>query len=107
MAQVLSYLGHFSRLRGSGVERRGPCPLHGSASATGRSFSVNLKKNVYKCFHGEGSQGNVIDFWRSLHNLPLYDAAVHLADTFHVSTKPEQKEKRQPVMEAPNTLISQ
>lgn len=94
MEQVLSYLGHFSRLRGSGAERRGPCPLHGSASAKGRSFSVNLKKNVYKCFHADGSQGNVIDFWRSLHHLPLYDAAVHLADTFHVPTKPEQKEKR-------------
>lgn len=101
MEQVLSHLGHWGRLRGSAFERRGPCPLHGTERAKSRSFSVNLKKNVYKCFHPDGNQGNVLDFWRTLHNLPLYEAAVHLADTFQLRTKPEQKEKRQPVTEAP------
>jgi len=91
MERVLSHIGFLDRMRGKGPERRGPCPLHGSDSAKGRSFSVNLRKNVYKCFHPDGSQGNVLDFWQSLQNLPLYDAAKHLANTFHLATKPEQK----------------
>ncbi len=48
-----------------------------------RSFSVALDKNVFRCFHAECSlQGNVLDLWAAVHKLPLYDAAVQLAQTF-------------------------
>lgn len=94
MEQVLCHQGHFGRLRGSGPERRGPCPLHGSKRTNSRNFSVNLTKNVYQCFHADGSRGNVIDFWKALHDLPLYEAALHLAETFHLQTK--RTEKRSP-----------
>jgi len=30
------------------------------------TFSVNLKKNVYRCFHSNCRQGNVLDFWAAL-----------------------------------------
>ena len=60
--QVLRYLGHLEHLRGSGAQRRGPCPVQGSSRATSRSFSVNLAKNVFRCFCPEcGAKGNVLD----------------------------------------------
>jgi putative transposase len=46
MEQVLRHLGHLDQLRGSGPQRRGPCPVHGSQRAASRSFSVNLQKGV-------------------------------------------------------------
>jgi len=104
MERMLSHLGHFSRLRGSGSERRGPCPLHTDTRARSRDFSVNLDKNIYQCFDPEcRSKGNVLDFWKSLHKLPLHQAAKHLAQTFHLNTQPEQKEKTEPVSKEPVT----
>jgi hypothetical protein len=50
MEQVLRHLGHLDCLRGSGPQRRGPCPVHGSSHAGSRSFSVNFEKGVFHCF---------------------------------------------------------
>jgi len=96
MEQVLRRLGHFDRLHGSGDQRRGPCPVHGSGDDRSRSFSVNLKKNVFRCFDPNCTAcGNTLDLWAAVHKLALREAALHLADTFHLSvTGPE---KRQPV----------
>jgi DNA primase len=81
--QVLRHLGHLDCLRGSGAQRRGPCPVHGSSHASSRSFSVNLQKNVFRCFCPEcGAKGNVLDLWAVVHKLPLGEAARHLAQTF-------------------------
>ena len=81
--QVLRHLGHLDCLRGSGVQRRGPCPVHGSSQAGSRSFSVNLHKNVFRCFCPQcGAKGNVLDLWAAVHGLPLGEAARHLAQTF-------------------------
>jgi transposase len=92
MEQILSHLGHFARLRGSGAERRGPCPLHGDNRPRSRDFSVNLEKNIYQCFYPEcRSKGNVLNFWKSLQKLSLHQAAKHLANTFQLSIQPEQK----------------
>jgi len=82
MEQVLQHLGHLDCLRGGGVQRRGPCPVHGSSHAGSRSFSVNLEKNVFRCFRPDcGVQGNVLDLWAAAHRLPLAEAAKHLAQT--------------------------
>ena len=93
MQQVLSHLGHWSRLRGRGAERRGPCPLHGAEREHSRSFAVNVSKNVYRCFHPEcGQAGNVLDFWAAAHNLSLYKAALNLAETFQLETTRNREE---------------
>jgi transposase len=100
--QLLTELGHWSTLRGSGQQRRGPCPLHDSNGEKKRDFSVNLSKNIFRCFHPEcGQAGNVLDFWAAVHGLPLHDAAMHMAATFHLQIQPEQrrgtrKRKRKP-----------
>ncbi len=90
MQQVLRHLGSWDRLRDGAAERRGPCPLHGSMRDRSQSFSVNLSKNVFRCFHPEcGQAGNVLDFWSAAQGLPLYEAALHMAETFQLRTQRE------------------
>jgi DNA primase len=92
MEQVLRHLGLFDRLRGRGQQRRGPCPVHGQPTARQTTFSVHLGKNVFQCFDARCAvHGNVLDFWAVYHHLPLYDAAVHLADTFHLPRNREEE----------------
>jgi transposase len=98
MEQVLTQLGCLSRLKGSGAQRRGPCPIHAPADPRNRSFSVNLEKKVFHCFHPPcAAHGNVLDLWAATHRLPLYEAARHLAETFHLELSPAAgPEKRHP-----------
>jgi transposase len=92
MEQVLAHLGLLERLRGGGPQRRGPCPLHGHATAAERTFSVDLSRNIFKCFHAEcGAQGNALDLWAAVHRLPLYEAALHLAETFGLRRNREEE----------------
>ncbi|MEJ7595039.1 MAG: CHC2 zinc finger domain-containing protein, partial [Planctomycetaceae bacterium] len=77
------------------IQLRGACPL---CKSTG-TLSVNLKKNVYRCFHSDCSQGNVLDFWAALKRAPLLAAAHDLAHTFGLETQriqPPQPHKTPP-----------
>jgi transposase len=92
MEQVLAHLGLLSRLRGAGQQRRGPCPLHSHPAAADRTFSVNLSENMFRCFHAECQvQGNALDLWAAVHRLPLYEAALHLAETFGLARNREEE----------------
>ena len=85
MEQALTQLGHLEALRGNATQRRGPCPIHGSSSPTSRSFSVNLERNVFRCFSPAcQAQGNVLDFWAAMHHLTLHEAARSMADQFGI-----------------------
>ena len=88
MAQVLDQLGLLARLRGSGPQRKGPCPLH-RGDGRGRTFSVNLDKNVFHCFDAAcGKKGDVIDLWASVNGMSLRQAVVDLVRTFHLEPAP-------------------
>jgi hypothetical protein len=92
LEQVLRHLNLFTQLHGSGQQRRGPCPIHGHATDRQHTFSVHLGKNVFQCFQADcAAQGNVLDFWATLHRLPLYDAALNLAATFHLPRNREEE----------------
>ena len=92
LEQVLSRLGYLERLSGRGAQRYGPCPFH-AAKRENRSFSVNLKKHIFRCCHPTCHvQGNVLDLWGLAHRLPLYEAALHLAETFHLQTQRTREE---------------
>jgi transposase len=91
MEQVLTHLGLLGQLRGRSQQRRGPCPLHGQPTDRVHTFSVHLGKNVFQCFQADCAvHGNVLDFWAAVHRLPLYDAALHLAATFHLQRNREE-----------------
>ena len=108
LEQVLKQLGYFDVLRGFGPQRRGPCPLHDQPEERFRSFSVNLAKNVFQCFHPPcRAAGNALDLWAAAHRLPIVEAARHLAETFYVppSGNPtSESEKRNPYPTPSNPL---
>ncbi len=92
MEQVLRHLGLFDQLRGRGLQRRGPCPLHGQPHDRQPTFSAHLGKHLFQCFHADcGAQGNVLDLWAAIHKLPLYEAALDLAETFHLPRNREEE----------------
>jgi transposase len=92
LAQALEHLGLLAQLRGRGLQRRGPCPIHSQPDGPQRTFSAHLGQNVFQCFHADcGARGNVLDFWAAVHHLPLYDAALHVAETFRLRRNREEK----------------
>jgi transposase len=95
MERLLGHLGLAQRLRGSGPQRRCTCPIH-RGDGRGRTFSVNLKDNVFICFDARcGKQGDVIDLWAALHHFDLRGAAIALVRTFGLEPAPTQRtEKR-------------
>ena len=92
MTQVLEHLGVRGKLRGRGQQRRGPCPIHSRENDAPPTFSAHLGKNVFQCFQADcGAQGNVLDLWAAVHQKPLYEAALHLAETFHLRRNREEE----------------
>jgi transposase len=92
MEHVLQHLGLLGRLHGRGQQRRGPCPVHGRATEEGKTFSVHLGKGVDRRFQAEcGAKGNVLDLWAAIHGLPVYEAALHLAETFGLPRNREEE----------------
>ena len=93
LEQVLRHLGYLDSLQGSAAQRTGPCPFHQAQRKGSRSFSVNLKKHVFRCCDPTcQAHGNALDLWAQAHHLPLYEAALHLADTFHLQTQRTREE---------------
>jgi DNA primase len=76
LADVLTLIGYEARSR-QGPQLRGPCPLHGSRSATSRAFAAHLGRNLYHCFRC-GAGGNALDLWAALSRLPLHAAVLDL-----------------------------
>ena len=92
MEQVLRHLGLLDGLRGRGLQRRGPCPIHGHGGDRRPTFSAHLGKHVFQCFHADcRAQGNVLDLWAAVRQLPLYEAALDLAATFHLPRNREEE----------------
>ena len=92
MQRVLERLGIFTAMRGRGQQRRGPCPVHSQPGGMDRTFSVHLGKNIFQCFHAECAlKGNVLDLWGAIHRLPLYEAALSLAETFQLALNREEE----------------
>ena len=88
MEQVLRELHAWDRLKGRGAQRRGPCPIHEPAATDGRSFSVNLHKNVFQCFDAScGAKGNVLDLWAQSQQMTIPQAARDLAERFGIITE--------------------
>lgn len=93
LEQILQHLGYLDRLRGGPVQRAGACPFHTAQRDGSRSFRVNLKKQVFRCCDPScGVHGNALDLWTLAHRLPLHEAALQLADTFHLNTQRTREE---------------
>jgi transposase len=94
LERVLAHIGLLPTLRGTANQRRGPCPLHDHGNAKGRTFSVQLDKNVFQCFDVRcAKKGDAIDLWAAVKGMNLRDAAVDLLTTFNLEPAP-RTEKR-------------
>jgi transposase len=92
MEQVLQQLGLLQTLRGRGHQRRGPCPIHAQGNDSQPTFSAHLGRGLFQCFHATcGAQGNVLDLWAAVRKLPLYEAALDLAETFQLPRNREEE----------------
>jgi len=78
LADVLALIG-FVPCETSGDQVRGPCPVHHSATPSSRSFSANLRLNIYKCFKC-GSCGNQLDLYATVTGLSVFEAAIELCE---------------------------
>jgi DNA primase len=76
MRQVLDLIGFQATWRRA-AQLRGRCPLPACRSASGRSFSVHLTRQVYHCFACR-SGGNALDLWAAVHSLSIHQAALDL-----------------------------
>jgi hypothetical protein len=94
LESLLAHLGLLPTLHGTAQQRRGPCPLHENGKGKGRTFSVQLDKNVFQCFDAKcGKKGDVIDLWAAVKGFNLRDAAIDLVTTFNLEPAP-RTEKR-------------
>jgi transposase len=92
LERVLRQLGLFDDLKGRTPQLRGRCPLH-EGDRRCRTLSIHLGKNAFHCFHAAcQAQGNALDFWAAYHRLPIYEAALHLADTFKLQLQRNREE---------------
>ncbi len=90
--EVLRKMDHFGSLRG-GTQMRGPCPFHSSGHPGSTSFSVNLAKNTFRCCNPKcGVHGNALDLWVAHTRLPIYEAALRIAEELHLETTPNRGE---------------
>jgi hypothetical protein len=98
LEQVLKHLGLLDRFAGRGAQRYGPCPFHAAKRPRSRSLCIHLKKHVFRCCNPTcQAQGNALDLWATAHRLPLYEAAIHLAETFHLQlTRTREEATRNP-----------
>ena len=76
MRQVLELIA-FQATWQRGLQLRGRCPIPGCRSASGRSFSVHLTRQIYHCFACR-SGGNALDLWAAVHSLSIHQAALDL-----------------------------
>jgi transposase len=89
--QVLAHLDLLGQLRGTGSQRRGPCPVHSHPADQEHTFVIHFGNNTFKCVKMDCAvQGNALDLWAAIHRLPLYDAALHLAETFGLRRNREE-----------------
>jgi DNA primase len=76
LSEVLTLLAYQPR-QCRGEQVRGPCPVHGSKSATSRCFAAHLGKNVWHCFRC-GAGGNALDLWAAVTRQEIYEAVLEL-----------------------------
>jgi len=76
-----------------GDQLRGPCPLCAPRRVdtpspdSSRTFSVNTRRNIYRCFRC-GSSGNALDLWSSYRKLPIYAAAQEIQSRLRRNKQP-------------------
>jgi DNA primase len=106
MEKVLARYGLLEKLRPSGANLVGVCPIHKGSNP--RQFSVSLEKNAFNCFGNCKAGGNVLDFVAKMEKVKLREAALLLQNWFPsgagTPASEEQDEARRDRTEKPQLL---
>ncbi|MFL5577485.1 MAG: DNA primase [Gemmatimonadaceae bacterium] len=99
-ADIVQIVGEHVKLRRSGRNYRGPCPLHGGKNP---NFSVSPDKGVYHCFTCQES-GNVFTFLERMLGVDYPTAIRMVADRVGIEIvethrRAEQRDDREPLWE--------
>lgn len=77
IATVLADKGLLARFAKRNDTLSGPCPLHGGDNP--HALVINLTKNIWHCFTGCDTGGDLIDFVQRLDNLPYRQTGRYLS----------------------------
>ena len=82
MEMVLKHYGVLDRLKKSGRNLVGCCPIHQGSNP--RQFSVNFEGNMFNCFGDCKSGGNVLDFVTKMKKISIREAALLFKEWFSI-----------------------
>ncbi len=95
LASVLQLMGCVVDLGKS--QQRLTCPLHGPGGRSKKTFSVNLKRNAFRCFDSKcGCQGNALDLYVAYTRKPLYEASIELTERLGIELPRRSKATNTP-----------
>src|ERR1700730_4261579 len=83
MLQILDHYQITERLKRSGDNLSGYCPLHDGSNPT--QFRVSLSKNCWNCFGNCKRGGNILDFVALKDGITIREAALKICEWFNVS----------------------
>lgn len=100
MEMVLSRYGIFEKLKPSGNNLVGICPIHKGSNP--RQFSVDPERNIFNCFGNCKAGGNVMDFVAKMENISIREAGLLMKKWFF-SGSPEEFPKHPETTSPPKT----
>ena len=91
---VLARYGVLEGLKRVGRELTGTCPIHNGTNK--RQFSVNLHKQLWRCFSPEhDSGGSTLEFVAAMENVDIHEAAQRVAEWFAIRFEPRRIQPKQ------------
>lgn len=98
LSMILSRYGLLDRLKRSGAQLRGACPIHRGTNK--RQFVVDPNLNTWRCFGDCDRGGSTIELVAELENVDTHEAAVRIASWFALSPPHATRQQRRSAMSA-------
>ena len=89
VADIHDVVSEYVNLKKRGRNFFGLCPFHGEKTP---SFSINMDKQIYKCF-GCGKGGGAINFIMDIEKLDFIDAIKKLGEKYNIAVEFDHKSK--------------
>jgi len=94
LGQLVAHYGLQDRLKRSGDNLGGPCPIHKGGNPT--QFRINLSKNIWNCFGDCKRGGNTLDFIALMEKVSIHAAALKAIEWFHLDAAGQEPAKARP-----------
>ena len=88
-ADIYDVVSEYIKLKKRGRNFFGLCPFHNEKTP---SFSINIDKQIYKCF-GCNKGGGTINFIMDIERLDFVDAIKYLGNKYNINVEIQHKSK--------------